>query len=391
MSSRPECSTLHVEALLNDVLSCLEDTSYQILQNVAARGLAQLRLVICWLRRRPHDCTGHVSLVSVMVRVPTLQSCEGCVTAAAADLLFGSLQAGNMAVSEAYDIDSTCELLSRDALAGVMALAHPHDAISFAQSCKDLHLMHQALKARLNLGDLQRLSSCHVLGVAPDTAYVQLAIPEELITLAERQLTATEVSSLVLAFRPKPSQVHSFVHRLFRDDPSCTLRLRLLVPGSPTMIARRNELACILRALVSAVTYDLKAAISAHAQAAQLSTSMQVFYDLEVVIQTSSKHSLRIMYAQTEKKYGQAVVQQLLEKYEATCSVTGRHIEFIRWKETGLPAVFGRLPSLRQYDPTLGVSDVDCAESGSAQLWLFTPSASQIVPADSLEQVTDWL
>ena len=282
-------------------------------------------------------------------------------------------------------------MLSSDALAGVMALAHPRDAAVFAQSCKDLHILHQALKANLRLDELQLLSSRHILGVAPDTAYVQLLIPDELILLADRQLTASQEYSLALALRPEQSRIQSFVQRLFRDNPSCTLGLKMLVPASINMIDRRNALARILRALVSIVTQDLKAAISIHAQAAQQPTPFKVFYDFDVIIQHLHGQGLEELYSETEQRFGESLAHQLFQKVVATCGVTGKKMEYISWKETGLAVLFGQLPSTQQHDPTLGVSTIDCEESGSAQLWAFTSLASQVVPVDRMEQVIDWL
>ncbi len=317
---------------------------------------------------------------------------EGALSLRTCKPLIDSLTLRGMAVSEVRDTDSTCcSMLSSDALAGVMALAHPRDAAVFAQSCKDLHILHQALKANLRLDELQLLSSRHILGVAPDTAYVQLLIPDELILLADRQLTASQEYSLALALRPEQSRIQSFVQRLFRDNPSCTLGLKMLVPASINMIDRRNALARILRALVSIVTQDLKAAISIHAQAAQQPTPFKVFYDFDVIIQHLHGQGLEELYSETEQRFGESLAHQLFQKVVATCGVTGKKMEYISWKETGLAVLFGQLPSTQQHDPTLGVSTIDCEESGSAQLWAFTSLASQVVPVDRMEQVIDWL
>ncbi|KAL0046060.1 hypothetical protein WJX82_001284 [Trebouxia sp. C0006] len=209
--------------------------------------------------------------------------------------------------------------------------------------------------------------------------------------IPDRQLTASQVYSLALALRPEQSRIQSFVQRLFRDNPSCTLGLKMLVPASINIIDRRNALARILRALVSIVTQDLKAAISIHAQAAQQPTPFKVFYDFDVIIQHLHGQGLEELYSETEQRFGESLAHQLFQKVVATCGVTGKKMKDISWKETGLAVLFGQLPSTQQPDPTLGVSTIDCEESGSAQLWAFTSLASQVVPVDRIEQVIDWL
>ena len=289
------------------------------------------------------------------------------------------------------DGSTTCAVLNHDALAEVLALARPRDAVAFAQSCRDLHHMHQALKANLKLKTLQDSSSRHTLGVAPDTAYVELLIPDELVSLAERHLTAFEIRNVVLSLRPEMSRIQSFILRMFRDDLGRPLRLRLLVPGSILLVTRRFTLAAILRALIDIVTRDLKAAMSAHAQSSQLLTSLKVFFDLDVSIRQAPHQKLGELYTQIEQHLGHAVLQTLLHKDIVTCGATGAVFEFITWKETGLAALFGRVPSVEQPGPDLGVSTIDCSESGSAQLWRFTCLASQIVPVESADTVVDWV
>ena len=279
--------------------------------------------------------------------------------------------------------------LNRDTLAAVMAVAEPRAAVTLAQSCTVMYQTHQAMKADLDLTFFQDTSSRHVLGIGPDSAYVHLIIPEELITLTERAPTAMEWHNIFLALRPDPSRVLSFVQRMFRDQTSESLSLELLVPGSMLLVAKRHDVAPILTAFVNIVKDDMKAAMSNHAHVSQPSTSLKVFYDLEIGIEYPKEQSLHDVYMQIKQEFGQRVLGELLDRQVDVCEATGVEYEEIVWKETGLAALFGRRPSFGQQEQVVGLSDT--YESGSAECWRFAPLASQVVPVQCIKQVADWV
>lgn len=279
--------------------------------------------------------------------------------------------------------------LNRDTLAAVMAVARPRDAVSLAQSCTVMFKTHQAMKVDLDLTFFQDQSSRHVLGVGPDSAYIHLLIPEELITLTERALTAVELHNVFLALRPAPDRILSFVQRVFRDQTSESLSLELLIPGCMLLIAKRHDVAPVLTAFVEVVKYDLKAAMSNHARVSQLSTSLKVFYDLQISIEDPKGQSLHDMYLQIKQEFGQNVLFELLDRQIDVCEATGIEYEDIIWKDTGLAALFGRWPFLGQQQQVIDLSDI--YESGSAECWRFAPSASQVVPVHWIKKVVDWV
>ena len=311
------------------------------------------------------------------------------IKAATAEVVMAVLRAD----SETAEADSSsCMLLDCDALAGVMALARPQDAVSVAQSCKELHKAHQALKANLNLDGLRQLSRQHVLGVAPDTAYVQLAVPEELVRLAAHHLTTLEIHNVVLAMRPELRDLRAFAQRMFRDHLSTSLVVTLVVPGSVDVISRRVALAPVLHALTDIVTRDLKLVISSYAQVSQPSTSLKVNYDLDVSVQAPDSQGLDHLYLQVMKELGQIVADTIFDIQLFQCEMTGVVVgQLVSWKESGLPALFGRHAALSDSELSPGISSVDCEESASAQCWRFSALASQIVPVYSISDQTTWL
>lgn len=280
--------------------------------------------------------------------------------------------------------------LNRDTLAAVMSVAQPRDAVSLAQSCTVMFRTHQALKAELDLTFFRDSSSRHVLGVGPDSAYIHLVIPEELITLiTQRALTAMELHNVFLVLRPNPNRILSFVQRVFRDHTSESLSLELLVPGSMLLIAKRHDVAPVLAAFVQVVKFDVKAAMSNHALVSQLCSSLKVFYDLQISIEDPKGQSLHDMYMQIKQEFGQNVLSDLLDRQVDVCEVTGVEYEDITWKDTGLAALFGRWPSVGQRQQALDLSDI--CESGSAECWRFACSASQIVPVHCIKKVIVWV
>ena len=76
------------------------------------------------------------------------------------------------------------------------------------------------MQADLDLTLFQDKSSCHVLGVAPDSAYIHLIIPEELMTLTERNLTAMELHNVLLALSPDPSRFLHLFSNFFATRPA---------------------------------------------------------------------------------------------------------------------------------------------------------------------------
>lgn len=269
-------------------------------------------------------------------------------------------------------------MLNCDALAKVMTFAPPQDAVAIAQSCKDLHTIHRAQKEALKLDKLQKLRELHTLGLAPNRAYVHLVVPEDLINLAAQKLTSFDIDRIILAFKPDLDRLKSFVQRIFRDRLCSDLRVSLLIPGTFGMILCRDAVAPLLRSLLETVTRDIKALMSSYAQACPTLTELEMYYDIEVVIEGTSLQTCEDLYVQVESQLGQQVADALLDKAEFVCDVTGHRQCQVQWKETGLPALFGRIPS--QLEEVAGISDVDCEESGSAQLWRFTSEAAQIIP-----------
>ncbi|KAL3152875.1 hypothetical protein ABBQ38_012184 [Trebouxia sp. C0009 RCD-2024] len=286
-----------------------------------------------------------------------------------------------MAVLDETSSDAHCKHLNSDVLAGVLAFADPQVTVAMAQSCKELYRAHRALAANLHLEELQQRSSHHVLGVSPDMAYVQLVVPHAIVRLAAQHLTAFDIDKVVLALKPELSHLQRFVQRQFGESCSSTLLVSLQIPGDIAMIRRRFALAPMLRALVNTVTRDLKAVISSYAQDSlsyRGSSSLKVYYDLEVNIQLPAAQTAQQLYTDVENQMGQDVAQAVFGRKLVQCDMTGLEFAEIAWKETGLLALFGRLPSLPGSKDGFGIC-LDGMESGSAQLWRFTSTASQVV------------
>ncbi|KAL3152876.1 hypothetical protein ABBQ38_012185 [Trebouxia sp. C0009 RCD-2024] len=270
-----------------------------------------------------------------------------------------------------HDLDS-------DVLGRVLAFARPQDAVSIAQSCKALHKAHQMLKTKLRVDELHQHSSQHVLGLTAHMAYVQLVIPQPLISLGAQQLTAPEIVKVVLALKPRLSHLQDFVEDMFRNSCSCSLFVRLQCPGTLAVIGRRLALAPVFRALFNSVTQDLRAVISSYTQALPSPTLLKVYYEREIDIQMYDQ-SCAQLYADVEKQLGQDVVQTVFDN-RLVADLDGYEYYHTQWKETGLAALFGRVPSVLG---SIGIGDfsADWLLSGSAQTWHFTPTAAQVVSA----------
>lgn len=290
----------------------------------------------------------------------------------------GEIAAGTLVLSDVPSEEQDSAAWDSDVMARIMAVAAPKEAASLAQSCSHLRQRHQELTASLPLSVLQDRSSRHILGVSPDTAYISLQVPDELIDMAQLCMTTFQVQAVALALRPNISRTHAFVQRAFQDTTSQMLLITLLVPGGFDMVAKRQHLAPVLCELVEVVKRDVKTALSSYALALQCTCSLDVYYDLRVSIQTSCRQHLHDLYFKIRQHLGPVVLDQLLDREVEQYALTGHEFEYIQWKETGLAAMFGQKPSARQEQQTGHLSPV---VSGSAQLWRFTPTHSQILPA----------
>lgn len=109
--------------------------------------------------------------------------------------------------------------------------------------------------------------------------------------------------------------------------------------------------------------------MSRHAQLPQQSTK-KIVYNFNIIITTPEGQSLHDLYIQIQQEGGTEVVHELLDRSRQGEAGKPRDDESdaITCKQTGLPALFGRRPSV-------GANSV----SGLAEFWQFDVSFSQVV------------
>lgn len=100
--------------------------------------------------------------------------------------------------------------------------------------------------------------------------------------------------------------------------------------------------------------------MSKHAYVIQLSTSLKVFYDLQISIKDPKGQSLHGMYMQIKQvlEFEQNVLSELLDRQVDVREATGVEYEDMLWKDTGRAALFGQRPSLGQQQQVVDLSDI---------------------------------
>lgn len=239
-------------------------------------------------------------------------------------------------------------MLDHDAWAAVLAVAHPRDAVSLAQACKDTFRAYRAmkagLKAALNLKGL-RISSRTSYVILGSRPYIGLVIPDQLLTLTQRRLTAMELRGVALALRPDPTKIQAFVQQILSKQTWTLLTLQLYVPFSLQLVAQRLNVAPVLTTLVDYVQYDVKAAMSIHAYMSQSSTLWKVVCDLAVIIETPEGQTMHDVYMQIKQDFPPSVLHEVLDRWVEVWEMEGEEHECIRWEQnSGLPALFGQQP-----------------------------------------------